>query len=53
VVQWKGFEGNCLEKIDAIFRNLLEELQETTKENPLRMTMTQPRFETDISQIQV
>jgi len=37
VVQWKGFEGNCLEKIDAIFRNLLEELQETTKGNPLRM----------------
>jgi hypothetical protein len=26
-----------LKKIDAVFRNLLEELQETTKENPLRM----------------
>jgi len=33
----RDFEGNYLGKIDAIFRNFLEELQETTKENPLRM----------------
>jgi len=31
----RDFEGDYLEKIDAIFQNLLEELQETTKENPL------------------
>jgi hypothetical protein len=33
----RDFEENYLEKIDAIFRNLLEELKETTKENLLRM----------------
>jgi hypothetical protein len=31
------FEGNYLEKIDSIFLIFLEELQETTKENLLRM----------------
>jgi hypothetical protein len=31
------FEGNYLENIDSIFRSLLEELQEITKENLLRM----------------
>jgi len=40
VEEWlngKDFEGTYLEKIDAIIRNLLEELQEITKENPLRI----------------
>jgi hypothetical protein len=33
----RDFEGNYLEKIYVTFRNLLEELQETTKETPLMM----------------
>jgi hypothetical protein len=33
----RDFQRNYLEKIAVTFRNLLEELQKTTKENPLRM----------------